>query len=250
VADTLHPIVHFDPESMLSAALDNSQTTMTVREPTKFGSSQAAWLVDSEVIYASRVIPGSTIDIVRAQEGTTAAAHVAGSVLTAMTPTEEIKRIVAGSGLPLATPTLVNPTLSGVLKDTAGVNRLIQNAVAKTITDASATSLFEVPVTAGNYVGGLVLFAVFASDGTDHQCDIGTATYSAVNKAGTCTRTITYATANEAKAVSSGTLTLAFTLTDDTNKVTVKVQPTGSLTETTYTIFYTVMPLKGTVTIL
>lgn len=150
--------------------------------------------------------------------------------------------------------TLTNKTFSSpkvaVLTDTAGVNRMVPNAVAKTIADGAATSLFEVAIAAAGYAAGLIAFAVFASDGTDHQVDSGIATYSGVNKAGTTTRGITYATANEAKAVSSGTLTLAFTATDDTNKMTVKLQPTGSLTETVYTVVYTVFPLVGTVTIL
>lgn len=158
------------------------------------------------------------------------------------------------------TETLTNKTLDGnntlngplvsSLSDTAAVQRWVPNPTAKTIVDGSATSLFEVAVAAGARIGGTVHFLVFASDGTDHQAISGLATYSAVNKGGTCTKTVTYATANEAKAVSSGTLTLAFTITDDTNKVTVKLQPTGSLTETTYTVVYTVVPLRGTVTIL
>lgn len=139
---------------------------------------------------------------------------------------------------------------NGAVADTSGINRAIFNGTAKTITDGSATSLFEIPITAGQSVGGFIVAHIFASDGTDHQGDTVLATYSAVNKAGTTTRTITYATANEAKAVSAGTLTLAFTMTDDTNKATVKLQPTGSLTETTYNVVYTVFPLKGTVTIL
>lgn len=139
----------------------------------------------------------------------------------------------------------------GVVLDKTLVNRIILNPTAKTIVDGSATSLFEVPIAAGSYAAGELNFAVFASDGTDHQCISGIATYSGVNKAGTITRTVTYATGNEAKSVTgASTLTLAFTATDDTNKMTVKLQPTGSLTETTYTVIYTVRPLKGTVAIL
>lgn len=148
-------------------------------------------------------------------------------------------------GLTLATKGL------GVYKVLAnGVNRAVYNPTAKTIVDGSATSLFSVAATAGQYAAGMMDFVVFASDGTDHQALTGRAAYAAVNKAGTLTRTITYTTAPEAKAVSSGTLTLAFTTTDDTNVMTVKLQPTGSLTETTYTILYTLLPLQGTVTIL
>lgn len=103
-----------------------------------------------------------------------------------------------------------------------------------TIVDGSATALFTVDLPSAESTGGIVFFKVYATDGTDYQVISGLMTFAAVNKAGTITRDETYATANEAKAVSAGTLTLAFTVTDDTNKITVKLQPTGSLTETTY----------------
>jgi hypothetical protein len=129
--------------------------------------------------------------------------------------------------------------------------RFIANAAAKTIVDGSATSLFEVTCPSGTMCGGFIDFLVRASNGTDHQAIAGRAAFSAVNKAGTITATVTYTTAPEAKAVSSGTLTLSFTIVDSTEKVTVKVQPTGSLTETTpYTIEYNVQPIRGAVTIL
>ena len=136
------------------------------------------------------------------------------------------------------------------LADSAGVNRFIPNPTAKTIVDGSATSLFEVAVAAGASVGGVVHYHIFASDGTDHMGLTGVVTYAAVNKAATTTVTVTNTTAPEAKAVSTGTLTTSWTGVDSTNKITVKVQPTGSLTETTYNVTYTVYPLKGTVTIL
>jgi hypothetical protein len=138
----------------------------------------------------------------------------------------------------------------GVLVGSAVQQRAVYNAAAKTIVDGSATSLFDVACASGGVSGGAIDFLVRASDGTDHQVISGIAHYGMVNKAGTNTLTITYATANEAKAVSSGTLTLAFTFVTGTNKGTVKVQPTGSLTETVYTIEYTVRPIRGAVTIL
>lgn len=144
---------------------------------------------------------------------------------------------------------LVGPKID-VIKDTGGVNRLVLNATAKTIVDGSATSLFEVACAAGAGAGGAIRYSVFASDGTDHQSLTGIVTYAMVNKAATNTLTITEAAGNQAKAVSSGTLTLAWTFVTGTNKGTVKLQPTGSLTETLYTIVYTVEPLRGAVTIL
>lgn len=146
--------------------------------------------------------------------------------------------------------TLAATTKVVSLTDTNSVNRFIPNPTAKTIVDGSATSLFEVAVAAAAACAGVVFYSIFASDGTDHQALTGTVTYAAVNKAGTTTVTVTNTTAPEAKAVSSGTLTTAWTGVDSTNKITVKVQPTGSLTETAYTVIYTVLPIRGTVTIL
>jgi len=135
---------------------------------------------------------------------------------------------------------------------TAGVHqdRLLLNGIVKTIVDGSATSLFDVACPAGTMSGGVIHFLVRASDGTDHQAIAGMASYACENKAGTLVLTITYVAANEAKAVSAGTLTLAFTFVTGTSKGTVKVQPTGSLTETTYTIEYNVYPIRGAVSIL
>lgn len=136
------------------------------------------------------------------------------------------------------------------VKDSAALNRVVF-APAKTIVDGAATGLFSVPIASGASVGGLVQFHVFATDGTDHQALSGVATYASVNKAGTVTSTITYTTAPEAKAVSAGTLTLAFTAAEDSaDVVTYKLQPTGSLTETSYNVTFTVFPQKGEVTIL
>lgn len=146
--------------------------------------------------------------------------------------------------------TLSTKGTGNLVANVNSVNRLLANGVAKTIVDGSATSLFEVTCTAAQMVGGLVVFLIRASDATDHQAISGIMTYSAVNKAGTITADETYATANEAKAVSAGTLTLAWTVVDSTNKITVKLQPTGSLTETTYEVMYTIIPIVGAVTIL
>lgn len=127
---------------------------------------------------------------------------------------------------------------------------VIASSDPKTIVDGSATSLFDVYCPSGGRCGGAFFYTIQTSDGTDHQSLTGMVTYAAVNKAGTLTLTITSAAANDAKAVSAGTLTVAFTFVTGTNKGTVKVQPTGSLTETLYTITLTLLPTVGTVTLL
>jgi len=110
----------------------------------------------------------------------------------------------------------------------------------KNVTDA-ATSLFEIALAAGTMAGGQIEWTIIASNGTDHQAFSGITTFAVVNKAGTYTKTFTNNTSNDAKAVSSGTLTATWAAVDGTNKVTVQVTPTGSLTETTYKIFYKII---------
>jgi len=137
------------------------------------------------------------------------------------------------------------------LSDANSQSRLVLNPTAKTIVDGSATALFSVAVPASTMIGGAGFFLVRSSDGTDFQADAGLFTFSAEAKATVVVGAITYVAANEAKSVSAGTLTLAFTAdVSVANVVTYKVQPTGSLTETLYTIEYTVFPVRGTVTIL
>jgi hypothetical protein len=122
----------------------------------------------------------------------------------------------------------------------------------KTIVDGSATSLFELAVASGAMSGGWAFYMVEASDGTDYQTMAGMITFSAVNKAGTVTSTAPgYATGNDCKSVSSGTLTLAWTATAGTLKTTIKLQPTGSLTETTpYRVSLMIFPFRGAITLL
>lgn len=119
-----------------------------------------------------------------------------------------------------------------------------------TIVDGSATSLFTVALPSNGRAGGAFFYTIEASDGTDYQSMTGMVTYAAVSKAAVQTLTITSAAANDAKALSSGTLTVAFTFVAGTGLGTVKVQPTGSLTETLYQITLTIMPTVGVVTTL
>lgn len=217
--------------------------------------------IDSGTALAAPATAGDTL------VGTTSTQTLTNKTITAPVLSGSVTGTYTLAGTPTITaPAISAPVITGActiadgavlttpqiaqIDDTANTNRIILNAAAKTIVDGSATSLFEVAVTAGQMVGGTFSFLIRASDATDHQAIAGYASYAAVNKAGTTTRTVTYDAANEAKAVSAGTLTLSFTATDDTNKTTIKLQPTGSLTETTYTIEYTIFPIRGTVTIL
>lgn len=165
--------------------------------------------------------------------------------------TTEVEAIDASSTQTLTGKTFTAPVINSIVDSNAQV-RVLPNPTAKTIADGAATALFSVAVAASAMIGGVGHFLVRASDGTDMQTIAGIFTYSAEGKATVVVGAITYVAANEAKSVSAGTLTLAFTAdVSVANVVTYKLQPTGSLTETTpYTMEYTLFPIRGTVTIL
>lgn len=127
---------------------------------------------------------------------------------------------------------------------------VIASSTPITIVDGSATSLFTALLPANGRIGGAFFYTIEASDGTDYQAMTGMVTYAGVSKATVQTLTITSAAANDAKAVSSGTLTVSFTIVAGTGLATIKLTPTGSLTETLYTVTLTVMPTVGVVTML
>lgn len=98
---------------------------------------------------------------------------------------------------------------------------------------------------------GIVFWAVTAINATDMQVDMFHTTYSAVNKAGTTTGAHTYVSAEEAKSVSTGTLTFTAAMVDSgAGLATFTVTPTSSITPTTLVLSFTVFPLVGAVTIL
>lgn len=124
--------------------------------------------------------------------------------------------------------------------------------IQKTIVDGSATALFDYACVAGASSGGVVFYRVHADDATDYQSINGALSYSAVNKAGTVTTAFFAATGAaglDSKAVSAGTLTLAWTNVAGTAKATLKLQPTGSLTETTYYVVLLIFPTSGQITL-
>lgn len=120
----------------------------------------------------------------------------------------------------------------------------------KAIVNGSATSLIDAMVDLGWYAGGQIRYVASATDGTDVQAITGIVTYALVNKAGTVTATITEVAANQAKAVSAGTYTLAWTIVAGTGKATIKLQPTTSLTATAHTVAFSLQNTYGSVTVL
>jgi hypothetical protein len=88
--------------------------------------------------------------------------------------------------------------------------------------------------------GGVIEATVVCTDGTDMQSFTQTITYSAVNKGGSYTTSITASTGD--KSVSAGTLTNAWSISNGTNKVTIQLTSTTSLTASSnsFLVYYRV----------
>lgn len=106
------------------------------------------------------------------------------------------------------------------------------------LTDAGNNDLFKVALAAGEITGGVIDFTISADDGTDKQSYSGSVHYSVVDKAGALTSTITETIG--VTALSSGTLTTAWSIVDGANEVTIRLVPTSSLVPTTMKIRYTI----------
>jgi len=96
------------------------------------------------------------------------------------------------------------------------------------LAESVATALFQIALTAGQSYSGHIPYSINADDATDFQVHSGKVDIAAVNKAGTITAEVTkQADANDADAFSAGSAIVpAFTITDDTNAFTLKLEPT------------------------
>lgn len=122
------------------------------------------------------------------------------------------------------------PTTTGTTLQSVG-DRIKVIAKHKTLVAATATAVARVAIATGTVAGGEFLATVQANDATDYQARTVRCIWSAVNKAGTITAAI--ATAEEAVAVSAGTLTVAVTVVDaGSGLLDFKLDAASSLTET------------------
>jgi len=135
---------------------------------------------------------------------------------------------------------------SGTTQNTAGT-RMYRRAKETTLTEATATKLFTVPLAAGGYIGMTITATVFASDGTDHQAITSTLNVNAVAKSTTITGTITQVDGTAAN--SSGTLTpVTYTVVDDgSNVLSVKCAATSSLAQTVLSCKWSITMLNSNV---
>lgn len=116
------------------------------------------------------------------------------------------------------------------------VDRVIVKAGRLTLTNSSASNVVDVALPTLTGTAGMIRYEVYATDGTDVQVRRGSMQYSAVNKSGTYTSET--AVTAEAASCSAGTLTATWGIANGTNKITVQVTPTSSLTTTTLYLCY------------
>ena len=106
-------------------------------------------------------------------------------------------------------------------------------------TSGAALSLFEVALPTLKGAAGTLSYECFAADATDVQVRRGTASWSCVNKAGSYTSSVTIDA--EAVSASAGTLTATLAWSNGTNKITMQITPTTSLTATTKYVRFTIV---------
>lgn len=112
----------------------------------------------------------------------------------------------------------------------------------KTLTEATATAFVRISIAQGTSVAGKVKYQIQANDATDFQSRSGELHFTAVNKAGTETVTLsTPGAETEVFAESAGgsTLTNTFDTVTGTDTFDIRANATSSLTQTTLRINYT-----------
>ncbi len=131
------------------------------------------------------------------------------------------------------------------------VDRFVVRGGPISLTSGAAAVVDDVQLPTLAMTGGKIIWTIICTDGTDMQSVSGEVVFSAVNKGGTYTtdiETVSSVTPSDAitpvvgwaKAVSSGTLTTAWTVVTGTNKIQVKVTSTTSLTATSFKLYATI----------
>ena len=100
----------------------------------------------------------------------------------------------------------------------------------KDLTEGTATNLASIALASGKVTGGTATITVWASDGTDYQALTSEIRFSAVNKAGTITATVSQT--DGTTAASAGTLTVTYDATQSGSAILLRANATSSLTQT------------------
>jgi hypothetical protein len=123
-------------------------------------------------------------------------------------------------------------------------DRVIIPAV-KNLTNTGAIGLFDVALPTLATAGGMVDYTITATDGTDMHSISGRVIYDVVNKGGVYTSQMNPTVNTVATSNIGGTNVPVFTIITGTNKFTVTVTDTDSLTTTVLQIRYTIHNNSG-----
>ena len=141
----------------------------------------------------------------------------------------------AGTGTKGGGDTILVTAYPGVSGNTQNSwsERLIHAAKPVTLVDSSATQVFIVDVPSEGGSGGILIYTIYATDGTDMQILRGSVPWGAVNKAGTITPVL--GTPVEVDCTPTGTLTVTVTAVDaGSNALSFKLNAVSSLTTTEF----------------
>jgi len=145
--------------------------------------------------------------------------------------TEIISKLTAVTATAETSQTLITGVSKGVIDTTMALGGYV------TLTESSATKFTSTTIASGKIQGGSILITIESNDATDYQSRTLRFIWSAVNKAGTLT--ITLSTPEEVVALSSGTLTCTITAVDAGSGVLdFKANAVSSLTQTTLRATY------------
>lgn len=118
------------------------------------------------------------------------------------------------------------------------ITRHGMKAQGSALTSGAAANVLDVTLPTLTMSGGTIDATIIATDGTDMQSFHQIVEWSAVNKGASYTTNVTASAGS--KSVSAGTLTTSWSVSNGTNKVTIQVTPTTSLTTTKFLLYYQV----------
>jgi hypothetical protein len=107
-----------------------------------------------------------------------------------------------------------------------------QTSGVKTLTNNVATGIFKISLPSNSSCGGIILYVIYASNGTNFSAHAGYASFTAVNKGGVYTTNIAHissASGGESTSNSSGTLTDVWTITTGVDLITINLRANYSL---------------------
>lgn len=119
-------------------------------------------------------------------------------------------------------------------------------APRKTLTNNTATSLFEIALASNSATGGTISATIIASDGTDFQQRVAVVTFGAINKGGTITTSNTVVD-DTVNIVSAGTLSDVWTISAGSSKITIQLNANSSLSTTSLYVIYDVQNISESV---